>query len=127
MTPKGINVIYQSRQLHLNQNKEYHSPNLNSPTGENKLNKEASSDAAIIQNSPIGLRPTLSPNILTTTRMTTTMTQNPTTATTTGVAAGTNTNQTAAQRITTAINKALRRNPESGSGRPGAPGRPGGP
>src|SRR6267142_4482786 len=34
---------------------------------------------------------------------------------------------TATQRITTAINKALRRNPGSGPGGPGAPGGPGGP
>ena len=82
------------------------------------------------------MQPKLSPTILTT--MSTTLTQptiavqtmtvTPPTATTSGTSGttitGTTVIPTPTQQITTAINKALRRNPGSGPGGPGGPGGP---
>jgi len=103
-----------------------------------ELNKETSFDASIIRNSLVGTRPRLTPAILTTMSTTTTQPtitiQAATTAATSGATATTSgTTTTAAatttttglstltptQRITTVINKALRRNPGSGPGGPG--------
>jgi len=92
-------------------------------------------DASIIQNSPIGMQPKLSPAILTIMSTTTTqptMTVQVATTTTAATTSGTATsggtaNPTPTQQITTAINKALHRNPGSGPGGPRAPGAPGGP
>ena len=76
--------------------KEHHSTN-------NKLNKEESFDASIIQNSPIGVQPTLSPTILTTAIMSTTLTQPTITvqAATTASTSGTTTAQTGGSTTTT--------------------------
>jgi len=57
---------YESDSTNHQPTKEHHST-------DNKLNKEASIDASIIQNSPISTQPTLSPTILTT--MSTTLIQ----------------------------------------------------
>jgi len=107
-----------------------------------ELNKETSFDASVIRNSPIGTQPKLTPAILTTMSTTTTQptitVQAATTATTSGTTTGgTTTTATTAttgtstltptQRITSVINKALRRNPGSGPGGPGSPGGPEGP
>jgi len=104
---------YDSDSTNPKQTKETHST-------DEELNKETSLDASIIRNSPIGTQPKLSPAILTimsttTTQPTITMQAVTTTATTSGTTA------TPTQRITTAINKALRRNPGSGPGGPGGP------
>jgi len=135
-TKTAHSTDYKSNSTNPKQTKETHST-------DKELNKEASFDASIIRNSPIGTRPKLTPAILTvmsttTTQPTITVQAATTTATTSGAATsgttttaatgttGTNT-LTATQRITTVINKALRRNPGSGPGGPGPSGGPRGP
>ena len=113
-------------------------PTKESHSTDNELKQEASLDTSIIRNSPIGIRPKLSPTILTSVIMSATTTQPTITvqATMSGAATGSNmtttvatgsTSVTPTQRITAAINKALRRNPGSGPGGPRGPEGPGAP
>jgi len=123
---------YESDSTNPKQTKETHST-------DEELNKETSFDASIVRNSLIGTQPNLSPTILTIMSTTTTQptitVQAATTSTTargnTPPPANTTTTTTSTltptQRITSVINKALRRNPGSGPGRPGGPGGPRGP
>jgi len=93
-------------------------PAKESHSTDDKLKKEKSLDDSVIQNSPVGIRPTLSPTILTSAFMSTTTTQPTITvqAMATGAATesntmtttttGSTTNPTPTQQITQAINKA---------------------
>jgi len=117
--PKGKEPEYQTDyDSDTKETKEHHST-------DDELNKEKATDASIIRNSPIGMRPHLTPNILT--KMSTTATQTATTVQVATATGGTTTMPTLNQRITAAINKALRRVPGSGPGGPGGPGGSGGP
>jgi len=125
-TKEAHSTDYESDSTNPRETKETHST-------DEELNKETSFDASVIRNSPIGTRPKLTPTILTvmsttTTQPTITVQTATTTATTSGTtvapaaaAATGGTTLTATQQITTAINKALRRNPGSGPGGPGGP------
>jgi len=101
--------------------KEHHSK-------DDELNKETSFDTSIIQNSLIGIQPTLLPTILTSIAMSTaTLTQPTITVQATNVAPTSGmatTTRDPTQQIKNAINKALQRNLGSGPGGPEAPGGP---